>query len=1115
MTRIHAPRRVWQWLIAASLLLAGPVLGKPPSLPLQFLPAPASAPGCSWLARGFDYSVCIAPDRIRLHHAGRILSWSYPGRSGPLRVEPASPPLSSVNEFRGADPAFWRSGIPAFGTLRIPDLYPGIDLVLSGADGRLKIDYIVAPGADPASIRLRFHDISGIRVGPHGGLLLDTQDGEWREDAPVFYQPGPRPVPVTGRVVVYSDGSAGFAPGPYDPALPLVIDPILSFSTLLGGTGSNSPQSMAVGPSGEIVVAGFTDSPTFPAVNPQRNFAAGVEAVIVKLAPGGASVLQTTFLGGAGDDRAFAVAIDPDGGIYVAGWTTSSNFPTVNPWRSARSGYRDAFLARLAPSGDHLTFSTFLGGAGEEQARALTASNVGVWVAGETNSADFPLVSALQTTLNGPQNGFVAHFLTSGSPVWSTYLGGNGTDTLRSLTLAPSGELYVAGGSTSTNLPVPPLAWQSQPGGGQDGFILRINPSGSAVTGGTWLGGSAGGPGSAELVQSIALTPAAQVIAGGSTPSPDFPTLSPWSAIHRGASMGFLARLRADLTGAVWSTFAGGMNTDHIEGVAVDTAGRVFAAGRTFSLDLPLATPLQATYQGNGDAFLLVLSPDGGTQVFGTYLGGQDSDSAIGVSLTPDGDAVVAGISSSLDFPVAQPLASPSQPAPRFFISLIDMAFHAPVPVSVTPAAAQGQEQIFDFIIRDADGSEDVRSVLVLIHSSFTSSGACYISAEPGPNLLSLASDSGLQWSAATAGSATILSNSQCRLRAAGSALSLVEGELRLRLDLAFEPSFAGVRQIQVLGADARQLSSGWITLGNYTVLTGAGGAPPVAAMIHPPSGSGLRQIFTLTVTDPQGAQDVKEARILAAPALSTSQACLVRFTTSPSQIHLANDAGTSWASATPGSGSTLQNSQCRVHAASSGHSTGASAALFWADLEFLPSWTGTRLLWGAAIDTSHLETAWTELGSFEASSSTNQAPVVESVSTPGTGGGFFQFTASDPNGGAGIRHLHLLIGDAPAGSGCLIHFDAVLNRASLHPGEDGAAWPSVTPGQTGLAENPLCRLRGEGTMVSITGNQARFQLQIEFKSGFSGQKLLKVHVLDSAGAISPQFRTLGVVQTP
>ena len=1115
MTRIHAPRRASQWLIAASLLLAGPVLGKPPSLPLQFLPAPAPASGCSWLARGFDYSVCIGPDRIRLQHAGRVLTWNYSGRSGPFRVEPASPLLSTVNEFRGADPALWRSGIPSFGSLRIPDLYPGIDLVLSGPDGLLKIDYIVSPGASPASIRLLFHDASDVRVGPHGGLLLNTPAGEWREDAPVFYQPGPEPTPVTGRVIVFPDGSAGFEPGPYNPALPLVIDPVLSFSTLLGGTGSNSPQSMAVGPAGEIVVAGFTDSPTFPAVNPHRNFTSGVEAVIVKLAPGGSSILQTTFLGGSGDDRAFAVAIDPAGGIYVAGWTTSSNFPTVSPWRSARSGYRDAFLARLAPAGDHLTFSTFLGGSGEEQARALAASNDGVWVAGETNSSDFPLVSALQSALNGAQNGFVAHFSTAGTPLWSTYLGGNGTDTLRSLARAPSGDLYVAGGSTSTNLPVPPLAWQAQPGGGQDGFILRINPSGSAVTAGTWLGGSAGGPGTTELVQSIALTPAGQVIAGGSTPSPNFPTLHPWSAIHRGASMGFLSRLNADLSGAVWSTFAGGMNTDQVEGVAVDTAGRVFAAGRTFSLDLPIATPLQAAYQGNGDAFLLVLSADGGTQVFGTYLGGQDSDSAIGVGLTPAGDAVVAGISSSLDFPTAAPLASHSQPAPRFFISLIDMAFHAPEPVSVTPAAAQGQEQIFDFVLRDADGAQDIKSVLALIHSSFSSSGACYISAEPGPNLLSLASDSGLQWSAATAGSATVLSNSQCQIRAAGSSFSFTDNELRLRLDLAFEPAFAGVRQIQVLGSDARQLSSGWITLGNYTVLTGSGGAPPVAAMIHPPSASGLRQTFTLTVTDPQGGQDVKEARILAAPALSTAQACLVRFSTSPSQIHLANDAGTSWTSATPGSGTALQNSQCRVHAAASGLSSGTSAALFWADIEFLPSWAGTRRLWGAAIDLSNLEAPWTELGTFEASSSSNQAPVIESASAPGTGGGHFQIVASDPNGGTGIRSLHLLIGDTTASSGCLIHFDAALNRVSLHPGQDGGTWPSITPGQTGVAENPRCRLRAEGSAHSVTGNRATFQLQIEFKVGFNGQKPLKGHVLDATGATSPQFRTLEVIQIP
>ncbi len=1086
-------------------------MGSPSSLPLLFLPAQSPGEECAWRARGLDYSLCISGSQVRVRHAGRELAWEYAGREGPLVAVPEGEPAARINEFLGADRIHWKTSQPAYNAIRVPALYPGVDLLIMSREGRVKVDYVLAPQADPAVIQRRFPGARRLWVGGGGGLSIETPDGDWHEEAPYVFQPGEPDRPVQGRVAVAANGTAGFELGLYDPAFPVVIDPVLSFSTLLGGTGASSLEAVATGPAGEIIAAGFTDSSTFPAVHPQRTFAGGVEAVIVRLAPGGASILQATFLGGSGDDRAFAVAVDPAGGIYVAGWTASSNFPVVNAWRTTLSGHRDAFLARLAPAGDALTFSTFLGGGGEEQASALAADAAGVWVAGDTNSADFPLLAALRPSSAGAQDGFLARFTTAGTAISSTYLGGNGSDTIRALALSPAGEIYAAGGTTSTDLPVPAGGWRPQPGGGQDGFVLRVNAAASAVTGGTYLGGAAGGTGAAEQVRSLALTPAGGVVAGGSTPSADFPVLHPWTGVHRGSSMGFAVLLSADLSSAAWSTFLGGMSSDHVQAVAVDGTGRVFAAGRTFSPDLPLATPLQPGYGGEGDAFLHVLSPDGGTLVFGTYLGGQASDAAGALALTPEGDAVVAGISSSLDFPVAGPLASPTQPAPRFFITLIDTAFHAPEPVSVAPASSYGQQQSFEVLVRDADGSADVRSVLVLIHSSFSSSGACYISAEPGPNLLSLASDSGLEWAAATAGGTSIPANSQCQLRASGSGFALSGAELRLTLDLAFDPSFAGTRQVFVLATDQGLRSSSWVQLGVHTVPAGGSPVPPVAAAIHPAAASGLRHVFSLTVTDANGGGDIKEGQILVNNVLSGSQGCQVRFSVSPPQVHLASDAGSAWTTAAIGSATVLQNAQCLVHAAGSGAASGPSAAVFWADIEFRSSWTGSRRVWGAATDLADLEVPWTELASFLVRSSANSPPTLESVLLPGAGGGVFTFEAADQDGASDLRDLHLMIGEPPvAGNACLIVFDAARSAVRLHPGQDGAAWPSVTPGQAGAAENPRCRLRGEGSSISLSQNRAEIRVQVEFKSGFSGPQPVRAHVLDAAGAQSPQFRLLG-----
>lgn len=1066
--------------------------------------------GCRWEGRSLDYSACVASNEIRLGRRGREVRLRYVGSTGLLRAMPERESPIRLSEFRGVDPTAWRAGRTAYEAIRIPQLYPGIDLVLSGTQGIMKLDYVVAPYADPSQIRIQFPGALRIGVGEHGGLVIETPDGEWREGAPVIYQPGLEAAHVSGRAVVEADGTARFEIGEYDRSRPLVIDPALTFSSVVGGNGASAAEALAVGPGGEIVVAGFTDASNFPSVNAQRTFAGGVDAVILKLAPGGASIQQATFLGGSGDDRAFAAAVDPEGGIYVAGWTTSSNFPAHNAWRSTRSGSRDAFLARIAPGGASLTFSTYLGGSDVERATALAADASGVWVGGETESADFPVMAALQSTAGGMQDGFLARFTTAGSVVTSTYLGGSNADTIRALALSAAGEIYVAGGTFSTDLPVPPNGWRPSPGGGQDGFVLRLNALGTAVTGGTYIGGSGGVIGDTELVQSIAVAPNGDLLAGGTTPSSNFPLNQPWLAVKRGTSMGFVVRLQPDLAGSAWSTYLGGGNTDRVEGVASDAHDRVYAAGRTFSSDLPMTAAIQRQYAGGGDAFLIVLNSAGSSQVFGTYLGGQSSDSATGVKVDPSGAAIVAGISDSQDYPAVQPLQSPADSKPRFFVSVISMEFHVPDPVSVSPNSAAGERQVFEFLIRDGDGGGDVRTIVILFNSSFASSNACYITAEPGPNLLSLASDSGLQWTAATAGSSTVLANSQCQLASAGSGFAVSGNDVRLTLDLNFAAAFSGTRNIYVLAADAQQSSSAWKNLGTYTVSPPVLGAPPVIAAIHPSSSTGLRQVFSVVATDPQGGEDVKEAQLLVAGSLTLANVCRARFIRSPHQVQLANDAGTDWASATPGSATVLQNSQCRVHAAGSGSTAGSSAAVFWADIEFLPAWTGQRRLWGSAIDAANQEATWTELAAYNVSTVANNPPSITGFSAPPAGGGVFTVEADDLDGAGNLRSLHLLIGEPPAAqSACLIHFDPISNRIALHPGTDGAAWPQVTPGQAGMVENARCRIRGDGSSLTLSGNQGIYRMQVEFKAGFQGTKPVRGHVIDTTGVLSPPFRML------
>lgn len=261
------------------------------------------------------------------------------------------------------------TNLPIYGAVTDRQLYPGIDMIYSHASGQLKSEFVVAPGADAGVIQMRYDGMqAGIDLD--GALQLSGPAGELRENAPVLYQQmGTTRMEVAGGFRILPDSGVGFRTGAYDRSQPLVIDPVLSSSTYLGGSGQNSI-GVAADALGNIYVAGWTDSLNFPTANALRTQSGGVDAFVAKLGPGGNSLLYCTYLGGSGDDRAFAIAVDVAGSAYVTGWTGSSNFPTVSPLQSTRSGSRDAFIAKLNPAGTALLYSTYLGGNGNNSATA-------------------------------------------------------------------------------------------------------------------------------------------------------------------------------------------------------------------------------------------------------------------------------------------------------------------------------------------------------------------------------------------------------------------------------------------------------------------------------------------------------------------------------------------------------------------------------------------------------------------------------------------------------------------------------------------------------------------------------------------------------------------------
>jgi hypothetical protein len=432
------------------------------------------------------------------------------------------------------------------------------------------------------------------------------------------------------------------------------MDPVLSFSTYLGGSLSDTNAGLAVDPSGSAYVIGITDSSNFPTMSPlQAAPAGGYEMVVAKLDPSGSALVYSTYLGGSGNDRGLEIAVDSSGNAYLTGDTTSVDFPTASPLQATYAGGYDAFVTKLDPSGSALVYSTYLGGSGLDTGEGIAVDSSGsVYLAGPTMSTDFPTVSPLQASYGGgTYDTFAAKLDPSGSALtYSTYLGGSSQDYGERIAVDPSGNAYVTGWTWSTNFPTAD-AFQPTKAGGNDAFVAKLNPSGTALVYSTYLGGSTDDYGEAIVADS-----SGNAYVTGHTYSGDFPTVSPLQAGLAGNNDVFVAKLDPSGSTLAYSTYLGGSSFDSPSGIVVDSSGHVHITGTTQSANFPTVNPLQAAHAGSQDAFVAELDISGSTLVFSTFLGGSANEWSSGIGLHSSGDSCVSGSTASVDFPTASPL---------------------------------------------------------------------------------------------------------------------------------------------------------------------------------------------------------------------------------------------------------------------------------------------------------------------------------------------------------------------------------------------------------------------------------------------------------------------------
>ena len=591
---------------------------------------------------------------------------------------------SKVNYFIGRDSSKWRTGIGMFAGVRYRNLYPGVDLLFHGGGdgGRLEYDFVLAPGADYRNVRLSFEGADSLSIGKDGKLLLHTKAGTISQSAPVIYQQlnGVRRQ-VAGSYVLRGRREVGFRVGEYDRSAPLVIDPVLVYSTYFF-----TSYEMAVDAAGAIYVVGTAeyfggDLPTTPGAF-QTMRRGSNDAFVAKLDASGTSLSYLTYLGGSTGDpidseRGNSIAVDAAGNAYVTGSTYINDFPVTNAFQTTNGGGGDAFITKLNPTGSALIYSTYLGGNNSEWGNSIALDAAGAaYVAGGTNSPNFPVKNALQPAKKNGEDLFLTKLAPDGKSLeYSTYIGGNeyepGFDAR--VLVDATGAAYLAASTASRDYPVTPGAYQ-QTSKTPEGFfdwdvvVTKFAPAGTSLVYSTYLGGT-----ESEIVYGVALDAAGQLHLAGATFSEDFPLQNPlYSTARNPQGNGYLTKLNATGTGLVYSTYLSGTPRDvcrsrvlseiifcggeYAAGLATDDAGNAYVTGNTISADFPVpADSFQPSPNGESDAYVIKLNP-AGQALYSTRLGGGSYEGGADLYVRPSGGLIyLLGFTSSDDFPTVNP----------------------------------------------------------------------------------------------------------------------------------------------------------------------------------------------------------------------------------------------------------------------------------------------------------------------------------------------------------------------------------------------------------------------------------------------------------------------------
>ena len=661
----------------------------------------------AFLARTADAQCAISASGVEMdlrNTSGQTsrLQMNFVGANPSAQIHGDAELSGKVNYLVGNDQTKWQSGVPTFAKVRVEKIYPGVDVVFYGNNHQLEYDFIFAPGASPGVVALRFEGAEKIKLGAEGELVVSVGKSAVHQPQPLIYQTvnGTRQI-ISGGYKILPNQTVAFNISDYDHSLPLVIDPILQYSTFLGGNSGDTAWAVAINPNdGSVYVAGQTFSTQFSTPGAyQANYRGGSlagDAFVARLDASGTNLIYLTYLGGSGDDAAYGLAVDRTGNAYVCGATDSKDFPITNaiPGGTNIHGIPDAILniypsdaivAELDAGGSNLIYSTYLGAESYEAAYGIAIDPAGnAFVTGFTYSTNFPGTanpSAYQPYIGCENNAFTFHFnafvteIAAGghSLKYSTYLGGTNADSGRAIAYN-NHQVFVAGYTASTNFPTTNAIAGFQYLNGSsnminlsyDAFVAAFTVSDTNLN---LLYSTLLGSTNSDLAYGIAADASGNAYVVGSTTSGNFPSINTiatnlltsyvrTNTVGVLATNGFVSQVKWNGSNAYlgYSAIFGGIGNDVATAIALDPAGNAFVTGYATSTGFPVTKSsifgsLRATNSGGSDAFVIAFNSDASALLYSTYLGGNANDFGYGIAVDASDSAYIVGQTLSANFP--------------------------------------------------------------------------------------------------------------------------------------------------------------------------------------------------------------------------------------------------------------------------------------------------------------------------------------------------------------------------------------------------------------------------------------------------------------------------------